>query len=221
MKKVVIPNNHQGWEYYENTKCQNGMENNSVQVWIINEDITNVQDIKNANGKKNDKHDAQRILRIPHVRAFVGVQFFRLAIIAFQQFDSHHDENDNDHNETNPSLDETQIQVLDTFLVLDSGEFRERFTPIEFGGEVFADCSENGQKQSKTPQDILEPMINHVAHEYGMENEHVSRQESDNDLVEEQGAEEDVGVYVRESQVVVVFQGAPSEIGNADDGFTD
>ena len=117
------------------------MENNSVQVGIINEDITNVQDIKNANGEKNDKHYAQRILRIPHVRAFVGVQFFRLAIIAFQQFDPHHDENDNDHDKTNPGLDETQIQVLDTFFMLDSGEFRKRFTPIEFGGEVFADCS--------------------------------------------------------------------------------
>ena len=117
------------------------MENNSVQVGIINEDITNVQDIKNANGKKNDKHDAQRILRIPHVRAFVGIQFFRLAIIAFQQFDPQHDENDNDHDETNPGLDETQIQVLDTFLMLDSGEFCECFTPIEFGGEIFTDCS--------------------------------------------------------------------------------
>ena len=221
MKQVVIPNNHQGREYNENTKCQNGMENNSVQVGIINEDITNVQDIKDANGKKNDKHDAQRILRITHVRAFVGVQFFRLAIIAFQQFDPQHDENDDDHNQTNPGLDETQIQVLNTFLMLDSGEFRKRFAPIEFGSEVFADCSQNGQNQSKTPQHILEPMVNHVAHEYGMENEHVSGQESDNDLVEEQGADEDVGVHVGESQVVVVFQGTPPEIGDADDGLTD
>ena len=116
------------------------MEHNSVKVGIINEDITNVQDIKNANGKKNDKHDAQGILRITHIRAFMGGQFFRFAIITFQQFDPHHDENDNDHDKTNPGLDETQIQVLDTFFVLDSGEFRERFTPIEFGGEVFADC---------------------------------------------------------------------------------
>ena len=221
MKEVVIPYNHQGREYYENTKSQNGMEHNSVQVRIINQDITNVQDIKDANGKKNDKHDAQRILRISHVRAFVGFQFFRLAIIAFQQFDPHHDENDDDHNQTNPSLDETQVQVLDTFFMLDSSEFRKRFTPIEFGGEVFTDCSQDRQKQSKTPQGILKPMVNHVAHEYGMENEHVSGHESDNDFVEEQGAEKYVGVQVRESQVVVVVQGAPSEIADADDGLTD
>ena len=64
-------------------------------------------------------------------------------------------------------------------------------------------------------------MVNHVAHEYGMENEHVSGHESDNDFVEEQGAEKYVGVQVRESQVVVVVQGAPSEISDADDGLTD
>ena len=53
-----------------------------------------------------------------------------------------------------------------------------------------------------------------------MEDEHVSGQESDNDFVEEQSAEEDVGVDVRESQVVVVVQGAQTEIGDADDRVT-
>ena len=53
-----------------------------------------------------------------------------------------------------------------------------------------------------------------------MEDEHVSGHEGDNDFVEEQGAEEDVGVQVRESQVVVVVQWAPDEIRDADNGLT-
>ena len=73
MKEVVISNNHEGREYYKNAKSQNGMEHNSVEVGIINEDITNVQNIKYANGKKYDKHNSQRILRIAHFRGFISI----------------------------------------------------------------------------------------------------------------------------------------------------
>ena len=62
-------------------------------------------------------------------------------MITLKQFNPHHDENDDDHDETNPGLDEDQVQVLDTFIMLDSSEFQKRFAPIEFRSEVFTNCS--------------------------------------------------------------------------------